>query len=196
MNPDFLNNYKLEGQSLSVIKYPDPILSKKAIPVTDFNSDLVNSCNNMLYTMYHAPGIGLAAPQVGISKRFFVIDIQFEREEITNADGEIEFRFSDFSPQVFINPKILKKSGEILYQEGCLSVPGVYEDVKRYEKITVEYQDLAGETKTLEADGLLSICIQHENDHLDGVVFIERLSGIKKNFYKKKLEKEKKRKIL
>jgi len=196
MIDDFLSNYSLNGEILPVIKYPDIILSKKSALVESFDDHLVQHCKNMLFTMYQAPGIGLAAPQVGISKRFFVLDIDFDREEFTNSKGEVEFRYSGFSPQVYINPKILETQGEILYQEGCLSVPGVYEDVKRFEKIVVEYQDLLGQKQQLTAEGLLSICIQHETDHLNGVVFIEKLSSIKRNFYKKKLEKEKKRKVL
>ncbi len=142
----------------------------------------------MLYTMYNAPGIGLAAPQIGLSKRIFVIDINYDREmdEETGAAA-----LSNFSPRVFINPKIKEKDGQTTYQEGCLSLPGIYEDVKRFERIVVEYQNTDGETLEMEAEELLSICVQHENDHLDGIVFIDRLSGLKKNFFKKKLIKQK-----
>ena len=142
--------------------------------------------------MYHAPGIGLAAPQIGISKRIFVIDVDYDREETEDDSGE--FNLSNFNPKVFINPVIKEKNGEITYQEGCLSLPGIYEDVKRYENIVVEYQNTDGEKKEISADELFSICIQHENDHLDGIVFIDRLSGLKKNFFKKKLLKQKRQK--
>jgi len=144
--------------------------------------------------MYNAPGIGLAAPQVGVSKRLFVLDIWFEREKITHADGSEEYRLSDFNPMVFINPVFKNKSGEVIHEEGCLSVPGIYENVKRAEFVTVEFCDLQGNELLLEADELLSICLQHENDHLDGIVFIERLSLIKRQLLEKKFLKTQKKK--
>ncbi len=186
-----IENYKLAGEKLPILTYPDPILSQKAVAVTEFTPDLENLVKNMLFTMYQAPGIGLAAPQVGVSQRIFVLDVDYEREVITNAAGEDEVRMSDFNPMVLINPIITGTSGTTTFEEGCLSVPGVYEEVKRHKSIHVKYQNLKGETFELEADDMLAICIQHENDHLDGVVFIERLSNLKKNFYKKKLVKEK-----
>ncbi|MFZ4712875.1 MAG: peptide deformylase [Bacteriovoracaceae bacterium] len=191
-NDKLCQNYKLEGESLDIHTYPDPILTRVAAPVTVFDQELETLCKNMLFTMYHAPGIGLAAPQVGKSIRLFVLDVTYKRDTIEHEDGSEEFQLSKFKPIILINPKISAEEGETTYQEGCLSVPGVYEDVKRYEKITVEYQNLSGEKKTMKADGLLAICIQHENDHLEGIVFIERLSAFKKNFFKKKLTKNKK----
>ena len=185
-----LENYVLEGELLNIHTYPDPILQAKAIDVTEFNDDLELLCKNMLYTMYNAPGIGLAAPQIGISKRIFVIDVEYSRDETEEDSGE--YTFSEFKPLVFINPVIKEKVGTTTYQEGCLSIPGIYEDVKRAEDIIVEYKDTSGSTHEIEAKELLSICIQHENDHLDGVVFIDRLSTLKKNFFKKKLTKAKK----
>jgi peptide deformylase len=185
-----LENYKLEGEQLQIKTYPDPVLTQIATEVTEFNDDLKTLCKNMLFTMYHAPGIGLAAPQIGLSKRIFVIDVDYSREETSEGSGE--YTMGDFNPKIFINPIIKEKKGEIKYQEGCLSLPGVFEDVKRFENIEVEYQDTDGKSHTMEADELLSICIQHENDHLDGIVFIDRLSALKKNFFKKKLIKAKK----
>lgn len=187
-----LENYELKGELLNIHTYPDPILKKVAEDVTDFDDDLKKLCINMLYTMYHAPGIGLAAPQIGISKRIFVIDVDYSREETAEDSGE--YVLGDFNPQIFINPVISDKQGEIAYQEGCLSLPGVFEDVKRFENIVVNYQNTDGENKSIKATELLSICIQHENDHLDGIVFIERLSALKKNFFRKKLIKAKKQK--
>lgn len=186
-----IENYKLEGEKLQIFTYPDPVLSAKALPVEKFTPDLKDLVKNMLFTMYHAPGIGLAAPQVGISQRIFVLDVDYDREVVTNAEGRDEIRMSNFNPMVFINPIITGTTGATTYEEGCLSVPGVYEEVKRFKTIHVKYQNLQGETLELEADDLFSICIQHENDHLDGIVFIERLSNLKKNFYKKKMAKEK-----
>lgn len=185
-----LENYKLEGELLTIHTYPEPVLQEKATDVTDFDDELKTLCKNMLYTMYNAPGIGLAAPQVGISKKIFVIDVEYNREETSEDSGE--YNLSDFQPRIFINPVIKEKDGDITYQEGCLSLPGIYEDVKRAENIIVEYQDTDGHKQILETSELLAICIQHENDHLDGIVFIDRLSALKKNFFKKKLIKAKK----
>jgi peptide deformylase len=186
-----MKKYKLEGVDLPIIKYPDPVLAKTAVPVTVFNQELEVLVRNMLFSMYHAPGIGLAAPQVGESIRLFVLDVDFDREVVTTASGNEEVRMSNFNPMVFINPVITGTSGAITYEEGCLSLPGIYEEVKRFESIHVKYQNLKGEYQEITATDMLAICIQHENDHLDGVVFIERLSNLKKNFYKKKLAKEK-----
>lgn len=188
-----LENYRLEGELLPIYTYPEPILTQVAKPVTKFDKELETLVQNMLYTMYHAPGIGLAAPQVGISIRMFVVDIDFEREEVTRANGKEEMEFTNLNPMVFINPVFTKKSGETIGKEGCLSVPDVYEEITRAEKIVIEYQDLKGEKRTLEADDLLAVCLQHENDHLDGVVLIDRLSPLKKKFFKTKLLKDKKR---
>ena len=116
-----------------------------------------------------------------------------EREEITRPDGTKEYRPHGFNPRVFINPVIKPIQGQIVHEEGCLSVPGVYEEVKRTEEIEVEYQDINGEKQILKTDGLLSVCIQHENDHLNGVVFLERLSQLKRSFLTKKYLKSRKR---
>ncbi len=193
MELKYLDNYKLEGSKLPIYTYPAPVLKKIATPVTEFNDDLRKVCLDMLFTMYHAPGIGLAAPQIGISKRFFVMDIWYDREEVTNAEGNVEHRLSNFKPIVIINPVFKNKSGEILYEEGCLSVPGIYEEVKRASLVTLDYQDMWGKHHTIEADELLAVCLQHENDHLDGIVFIERLSLLKKQLLEKKYLKNQKK---
>ena len=190
--PTFFSNYQMEGELIDIIRYPDPILTKKALPIDDFGDDLEKLCKDMLYTMYQSPGIGLAAPQINQSIRLFVADVDFERELGTQASGEKVYHYKNFNPYIFINPKIVEKSGEILYEEGCLSLPGVYENVKRFDTITVEYLDFEGQKHSLQAKDLLSICIQHELDHLDGIVFIDYLSAFKKTFYKKRLIKEKK----
>jgi peptide deformylase len=195
-NSNILENYKLEGELLQILTYPAPVLKKVAEPVTEFNEELKKLCKDMLFTMYQAPGIGLAAPQVGKSIRLFVMDIDFDREEVTKADDSVEYKLSNFNPRIFINPEIKNQDGEVLYEEGCLSVPGVYEDVKRAETITVDYQDLDGNKHSIDADELLSICIQHENDHLEGIIFLERLSMLKQNLLKKKFLKQKKKKGL
>lgn len=186
-----IENYELQGELLPILTYPDPILAKVAEPVTKFDKELETLVKDMLYTMYHAPGIGLAAPQIGKSIRLFVMDVDYDREAVTTSSGKEEMRYSNFNPRVLINPVIKGSGDKILYEEGCLSVPGVYEEVKRFSHITVEYQDIQGTKHSMEAEELFAICLQHENDHLDGVVFIERLSNLKKQFYKKKLSKEK-----
>lgn len=187
------SNYKLEGDKLDVLKFPEPILKKIALPITDFNSDLAKIAKDMLYTMYKAPGIGLAAPQVGHSIRMFVIDIDFEKERVTAADGSERVEYSNFNPLVMINPEIISSEGEQIHQEGCLSFPGIFEDVKRFEKISIKYQNLSGKKIELDAEEMLSICMQHELDHLNGVVFIERLSQLKRTFILKKFAKKKKK---
>jgi peptide deformylase len=187
-------DYRPEGDDLKIYTYPSPILKKIAEPVKEFDENLKSLCLNMLATMYRAPGIGLAAPQVGISKRLFVMDIDYKREKVTRSDGTVDYELSEFNPLIFINPKIENKQGEMFYQEGCLSVPGIYEDVKRAESITVHFQDWEGNHHSLDAQDLLSVCVQHENDHLDGIVFLERLSLIKRNLLTKKFLKKKKKK--
>lgn len=186
-------NYSPSGEELKIFTYPAPVLKKVAEPVTEFNEDLKSLCLNMLFTMYQAPGIGLAAPQVGISQRIFVMDIDYDREQVTRADGTNDIELKNFNPLIFINPVIKNKKGEILYQEGCLSFPGIYEDVKRAEEITVDFSDWDGNPHSINASELLSVCIQHENDHLDGIVFLERLSLLKKNLLMKKFLKKKKK---
>ena len=180
------------GSKLNIIAYPAPVLKKIAEPVTLFDDSLKDLIINMFHTMYDAPGIGLAAPQIGVSKRVFVLDVNFEREEVHLSDSTTEYKVKNINPLVYINPKITEKSGSISYEEGCLSFPGVYETVSRYEEIVLEYQDEEGNIKVTEAKGLEAICLQHELDHLNGVVFIEKLSILKQNLIKKKILKTKK----
>jgi peptide deformylase len=199
LDNSFLTNYKFGsngGKRLSIIHYPDRILSQLSKPVELFDDKLRTLCQDMIYSMYDAPGIGLAAPQVGKSLRLIVIDPFYSREEITNAEGEQEFRMSDFQPKVLINPVITEKDGTITHEEGCLSLPGIYEEVTRVEKITVEYQDMFGNLISSKESGIVSICIQHEIDHLDGKVFLDHISLLKRNLYKKRLLKEKKKRSL
>jgi len=132
--------------------------------------------DDMFATMYEAPGIGLAASQVDVHKRFMVIDVSEEKN----------------APQVFINPQIVQRDGEQVYQEGCLSVPGIYADVTRANAITVQYLDRQGQPQELAADGLLAVCVQHEMDHLDGKLFVDYLSPLKREMVRKKLAKARK----
>lgn len=193
------SKYPINSNLMDIVIYPDPVLKTVAQPVTEFNQQLEQTCLDMIKTMYHAPGIGLAAPQVGISKRIFVLDVDYERKKLKENEDEDkdeeddqEVEIFNLNPQIFINPVLTDFMGKTSYNEGCLSLPGVYDDVERFKTLTITYQDLKGQYQNLKADDLLSICIQHENDHLDGILFIEKLSRLKFDFYKKKLIKNKK----
>lgn len=158
---------------LTILNYPDPRLHKVAKPVSVFNHELHQLIDDMRDTMYDAPGIGLAATQVDRHVQVIVIDTSKEQNDLL----------------VLINPVITGKSGTQEYEEGCLSVPGIYDKVTRAEKITVQAQDKHGHSFTLDAEGLLSVCIQHEMDHLQGKVFVEYLSSLKRNRIKTKMLK-------
>lgn len=159
---------------LTILEFPDPRLRTKAQPVTDFGPDLARLVADMFETMYEAPGIGLAATQVNVHKQLLVLDVSDDKNQ----------------PLVFCNPRILAKDGIQTYQEGCLSVPGIFADVERANRITIEAEDAAGKVFTLEADGLLAVCIQHEMDHLAGRLFVDYLSPLKREMVRKKLEKQ------
>jgi peptide deformylase len=159
---------------LHILQYPHPGLREKAQPIVAFEKSITQLAENMLQTMYDAPGIGLAATQVWVAKQLIVIDISENKDQ----------------PMVFINPTIIEESGDIINEEGCLSFPGIYANVERFEFITLEYQDVKGKKLRIEADGLLAICIQHEMDHLKGKVFVDYLSPLKRNRIRKQLEKK------
>lgn len=164
---------------LPILEFPDPRLRTKAVPVDagDVTTPAFQRLlDDMFETMYDAPGIGLAASQVDVHKRFMVIDISEEKNQ----------------PQVFINPELSDKVGEQVYQEGCLSVPGIFADVTRADEITVRFLDRQGQPQELRADGLLAVCIQHEMDHLDGKLFVDYLSPLKREMVRKKLAKQRK----
>lgn len=169
---------------LEILKFPDPRLSKKSTPVTEFDRKLEKLCADMLETMYNAPGIGLAAPQVNILKRIIVLDVAYESSE---DEPPV---LSGQTPFIFINPVILEKNGKILMKEGCLSVPGEYEEIERSQKIKLQYQNTKGETLLIDAEDLLAVAIQHEIDHLEGRLFIDRLSFIKSRSIKKRIIRE------
>jgi peptide deformylase len=158
---------------LDILNYPDPRLHTVAKPVKEVDANIRRLIKDMAETMYAAPGIGLAATQVNQHIQLIVIDTSETKDQL----------------MVFINPKITSKSGSQDYEEGCLSVPGIYESVTRAENITVEALDGEGKAFTLDADGLLSVCIQHEMDHLLGKVFVEYLSPLKRNRIKTKMVK-------
>lgn len=165
---------------LEILVAPHPLLAERAVEVDVVDDAVRKTLDDMLETMYKAPGIGLAANQVGVLKRMIVVDVAMPDEE-------------EPQPLKMVNPKILETSEECsVYQEGCLSVPSFYEDVERPARCTVEYLDENGEKQTLKADGLLATCIQHEIDHLEGTLFIDHLSKLKKGMIVKKLTKLKK----
>ena len=160
--------------TLEILHFPDPRLRTKAEAVTEIDNRLRALVDDMLETMYAAPGIGLAATQVNVHKRIVVIDLSKEQDQ----------------PLVLINPEIVEKQGVEEMEEGCLSVPGVYERVERADRITVRALGRDGQAFELEADGLLAVCIQHEIDHLNGKLFVDYLSQLKRQRIRKKLEKQ------
>lgn len=160
---------------LNILRYPDPRLHKVAKPVTVFDARLAKLVEDMAETMYDAPGVGLAATQVDVHERLMIVDVTEDKSGL----------------KAYINPEIIWASEEKqVYDEGCLSVPGVYDGVERPSRIKVRAQDVKGETFEVEADGLLAVCIQHEMDHLVGKVFVEYLSPLKRNRIKTKMIKE------
>ncbi len=162
--------------TLPILEFPDPRLRTRAREVlpADFTPVLQQLIDDMFETMYEAPGIGLAATQVDHHLRFMVMDVSEDKS----------------APRVFINPQIVESDGHQVYQEGCLSVPGIFADVTRANQITVRALDRHGKSFDLKADGLLAVCIQHEMDHLDGKVFVDYLSPLKRDLVRKKLAKQ------
>ncbi|WP_157314070.1 peptide deformylase [Chitinibacter sp. GC72] len=160
---------------LNILHYPDERLHTVAQPITEFDAALQRQINDMAETMYAAPGIGLAATQVDYHKRLVVIDISENKDALL----------------VLVNPEIIERDGITTYEEGCLSVPGIYEEVERAERVKVKALNAQGQPFEFDADGLLAICVQHEIDHLDGKVFVEKLSRLKLNRIVQKLKKRK-----
>jgi len=160
---------------LRILHYPDPVLAKKAEPITEINDDIRRLAADMAETMYAAPGVGLAAPQIGISQRLIVLD----------CAGK------DDPPHLIkaVNPEIIDAEGECFDEEGCLSVPGFFTRVKRKSGVRVRFLDLDGKAVEMEAEGLLAVAFQHEIDHLDGILFVDHLSSLKKSMFKKKYQK-------
>ncbi|NJD07209.1 MAG: peptide deformylase [Methylococcaceae bacterium] len=163
---------------LTILEFPDARLRKKAAAVETVDDGIKKLVGDMFETMYAAPGVGLAATQVNVHKRIIVIDVSEEKDQ----------------PLCFINPRLIAKSGSEEMDEGCLSVPGIFEKVKRAQQVTVQALDKNGESFELEADGLLAVCVQHEMDHLEGKLFVDYLSPLKRHRAKKKLEKDRKAK--
>jgi peptide deformylase len=161
---------------LTILEFPDPRLRTRAQPVEHVDGELRKLIDDMFETMYAAPGIGLAATQVNVHKRVLVIDISETRDQ----------------PLALVNPEVIQRQGIEETEEGCLSVPGIYDKVTRAERIRVRALDRTGKSIEMDADGLLAVCIQHEIDHLDGKLFVDYLSELKRTRIRKKLEKERK----
>lgn len=159
---------------LTILEFPDPRLRTRAVPVKEVDDALRQLIDDMTETMYQANGIGLAATQVNVHQCIVVIDVSEERNQ----------------PRVFINPEIIDREGDEVMEEGCLSVPGIYDTVRRAERVRVRALDRDGNSFELDADGLLAVCIQHEMDHLNGKLFVDYLSDLKRSRIRKKLEKE------
>ncbi len=168
------NTFQEIMAKLKILEFPDPRLRTKAAAVEAVDDHLRALIDDMFETMYAAPGIGLAATQVDVHRRFLVTDV--------SSDGS--------DPHVLINPEILEKDGVTVSDEGCLSVPGYYEEVERAEHIRVRFLDREGTTQEMEAEGLLAVCIQHEMDHLEGKLFVDYLSEAKRQRIRKKLLKD------
>jgi len=159
-----------------ICQYPEPVLRQETDPVTSFDEDLKQLAEDMAETMYDAPGIGLAAPQIGESIKLIVVDISKDRE-------------NDRQYMAMVNPEIVAHEGFQLDEEGCLSVPDLTAKVKRFKKITVSYQDLKGSPQELSTEDRFAVVLQHEIDHLNGILFIDHLSSLKRNMYKRKVKK-------
>ena len=179
-----------------ILEVPDPRLKQVSRPVESFDDELRTLVADMFETMYDAPGIGLAAIQVGVPLRVLVIDLQPDDEdaepEVCTAHGGHHHTHQPTKkePRVFINPEILDPSDEwTVYQEGCLSVPEIFAEVERPARVRARWQDLDGKVYDEQIDGLLATCLQHEMDHLEGILFIDHLSRLKRNMALKKLEK-------
>ena len=163
---------------LEIKKYPEPVLKRKAAPVTGFDREFQKLIDDMVETMYAAPGVGLAAPQVGVSRSLAVIDVSSRDEK--------------YPLIVLVNPFIVSSQGEVEFEEGCLSIPEYSAKVKRAESLVVCARDREGREVEIEAGGLLAIALQHEIDHLEGRLLIDRISPIKREFFKKRFKKEQK----
>lgn len=159
---------------LPILRFPDPRLKKIAVPVQIVDDGIRRLAADMAETMYEAPGIGLAATQVDVHKRVIVIDISETHDQLLTL----------------INPELVTTEGHQIYEEGCLSVPGIYDKVERAATVRVRYLDLAGQEQILDAEGLLAVCVQHEIDHLNGMVFVDHLSQLKQGRIKAKLAKQ------
>jgi peptide deformylase len=178
-----------------ILTYPDPFLRKKCAPVEEIDGEVLRLLDDMAETMYEARGVGLAASQIGVDKRVVVIDISpryldTDEEEEEEAGEELKAGYEGPGLIELINPEIISSGGEIIAEEACLSIPGFTSDVKRKQKVRIESYNREGEPIEIEAEDLLARVFQHEIDHLNGLLFIDRLSRLKRELIKRKIEKE------
>lgn len=169
---------------LEILTYPDSRLAEKSRAVERVDDEVRTLIDDMLETMYAAEGIGLAAPQIGVTLRLIVLDCSWRTAE--GGEGVVA---ESKDPMAILNPAVTARDGEIVWEEGCLSVPGYTDQVQRSAKVTVEGLDRNGDPLRLEAEGLLAVCLQHEIDHLEGILFVDRLSRLKQQMIKRKLKK-------
>jgi peptide deformylase len=175
---------------LPIYVAPHPVLKKVAEKVQAVTDELRKLMDDMLETMYAAPGIGLAAPQVGVSKRILVLDVDQPRGDDEGGDDDAPRPGVRGKPQFFVNPEISWSSEEKnIYDEGCLSLPGQYAEVERPKRVKIKFLDYHGKAQEIEADGILATCVQHEMDHLDGILFVDHLSTLKRDIVMRKLKK-------
>ena len=176
-----------------ILTEPNKLLREKSLTVEEVDKDLQKLMDDMLETMYAAPGIGLAAIQVGVPKRIIVLDIGWRDKSESTNEKKHEKHEERKNPMYFVNPVIIAKSANnSTYEEGCLSVPGQFAEIDRPDKCHIKYLDYYGQPKEIKAEGMLATCIQHEIDHLEGILFIDYLSKLKKTMIIKKLSKQKK----
>ena len=166
-----------------VLKFPDPRLREISKPILEINDEIRELAKDMCDVMYDEPGIGLAAPQLGVPLRLIVVDTTWTEED------------TERNPLILINPEITERQGSIVWREGCLSVPDFESEVERHAKVHLVAQDLEGEEVVIEAEELQAVCFQHEADHLDGVLFIDRISRLKRNLYVKRRKKQLKQEL-
>lgn len=179
---------------LPILVAPDPVLKQVSQPVAEVTDELRRLMDDMLETMYAAPGIGLAAIQIGVAKRIIVIDLGKDKPGADDGDDAEKKKEKDPDPMYFVNPEIVWASDElVMCEEGCLSVPDLYEEVERPARVKVRYLDYHGKSQEIDCEGMLATCIQHEMDHLEGVLFIDHLSRLKREMMLKKLVKARKR---
>lgn len=177
---------------LEILTFPNPKLALKATPVETVDASITELIDDMFATMYEAEGVGLAAPQVGVSKRIIVVDCGVRPSPEPDEEGAEEIEeapLGPVEPYAIVNPVVVSGEGKIIWEEGCLSVPGYTDEVERSAKVRVEGLDKHGAPIGIEAEGLLAVCLQHEIDHLEGVLFVDRLSRLKSSMVKKKLKK-------
>lgn len=180
-----ITDFEFVWQPLAILKYPNPVLKTRTKTVTNYDHQLRETVYRLLASMYLEPGCGLSANQVGLDQSIFVTDVDYRRE----VDDQGKAHYFNMKPRVFINPRFISKNGKQMCNEGCLSFPGLVVQVERAKDVVIEFENLLGEKRELEASDFFADCLQHEADHLDGVTFLDRLSRLKRDMATKKYTK-------